>query len=78
MNILYLVIGIVVPADAALAAVLVELDAKTAAEDLVVVVVDRVGVAEPPHGVARRRVHHAAVAMDGVQKALKYSVHRLL
>ena len=46
------------------------LDPEAAAEDLVVVVVDRVGVAEAPHGVARRRVHHAAVAPDHVQHGL--------
>ena len=43
-----------------------------AAEDLVVVVVDGVGVAEAPHGVAGRRVHHPTVAVHGVQEeALK-------
>ena len=35
----------------------------SAAEQLVVVVVDRIGKAEPPHRVTRRRIHESAVAV---------------
>lgn len=53
-----------VPADTALALVLFPLDGVTTAEQLVVVVVDRVGEAEAPHGVPGRWFHQAAMAED--------------
>ena len=35
---------------------------ESAAESLVVIIIGRVGVSEPPHGRPRRRLHQATVA----------------
>lgn len=61
-----------VSADAAPAAVLLPLDGVAAAEELVVVVVDGIGVTEAPHGVPGRRIHQAAMSLDSsCQKGYK-------